>query len=299
LRRARLLAVLVFVGAGLAALVGLLDRSSGFPRGSAAPAFLTNAWGESVRMEAGGIYRRDSFSAATQERAQDLVTLVLGLPLLAAAFFASARGGRLGKLLLSGALGYFLYCYGMMAVGTAYNELFLLYVGLFSASLYGFILSLMAIDLEEVAAAASAYPRKSVAVFCLLVAFFLGFNWLGSIILPSLLGARVPAGLDAAGTLFVQSFDLGILVPAAALGAFWLLRRDPRGLVLGTVLLVKGSAEGFAVAAMGFSMLASGISEALGLVLGFLALALGALVLGIWSLWSLRPRMEVSAERPV
>jgi hypothetical protein len=45
---------------------------------------------------------------------------------------------------LTGALGYFLYTYASMAFLTAFNNLFLVYVALFSLSLFAFILALSA-----------------------------------------------------------------------------------------------------------------------------------------------------------
>lgn len=286
LRTARLLALLILFGAAAAALLGLLWRGGEGPWSSAEPRFL-NSWGQVSLLEGRGLYARDSHSGAVQERAQDLITLVFGLPLLAAGMWATRRPGWGGRLLLSGALGYFLYCYGMMAVGTAYNPLFLLYVALFAASLQAFALSLQALDVEAIAASARGFPRRGLAALSLLVALFLCLNWLGGIVLPSLLGARAPAGLESYSTLFVQALDLGVLVPFAGLSAFWLLRRDPRGLVLGTILSVKGAAEGLAVAAMGFSMLAEGIEGSLPLVLGFLGLALLSLFLALRALGSL------------
>ena len=287
LRAARILACLVFVGAATAALTGLVDRVSMWPSGRPGPAAVINAWGEEARLEGRGLYARDGHSAAVQERAQDLVTLVFGLPLLAAGHALTRRPSGASRLLLSGALGYFAYCYGMMAVGTAYNQLFLVYVGTFAAALFGLVFSLSSLDAEEIAAAAEArFPRRSAAALCVIVGLFLGLNWLGGLVLPSLRDGRAPAGLEAAPTLFVQAFDLGILVPVAGLAAFWLLRRDPRGYLVGGVLLVKGAAEGLAVAFMGFSMRAEGIEAPLAMVLGFLALALGAIVLGALALRS-------------
>ncbi len=289
LRSARKLAVFIFAGSLIAALGGLLLRSSDGlilrqvspDRSTAAPAAFTSLFGQTVQLDGQGLYRRDSISFAAQERAQDLVTLLFALPLLAAGFFLAGRGSLGGRLIFSGALGYFLYCYGMMAVGTAYNEFFLLYVSLFAAALYGFILSLYAIDADELASACqNRYPRKSAMALCLAVGSFLALAWLKGLVLPSLITGQPPTGLDIAATLFVQAFDLAILVPAAALSAFWLYRRDSRGYLAGTVLLVKGAAEGLAVSAMGFNMLRVGVSESLPLILGFLTLALGALVIG-------------------
>jgi hypothetical protein len=124
------------------------------------------------------------------------------------------------------------------------------------------------------------YPRRSAISLCVAVALFLGLAWLGRILQPLIAGDGAPGDIDAASTLFVQAFDLGILVPAAALSAFWLIRRDPRGYIAGSVLLVKGAAEGLAVAAMGFNMLRVGVTESLPMILCFLALALCAIIIG-------------------
>lgn len=292
LRAARILAVVIFLGAGTASLLGLLDRTSSFGPGLPGPgaSSFMSLWNEPVQLEGRGLYRRDSVSGAAQERAQDFVTLVFALPLLALAIMASGKGSLASRLLLGGALGYFLYCYGMMAVGTAYNELFLLYAGLLALCLPAFCFALFSVDLEALAEAATAgYPRKRAAALCLVIGLFLGLNWLGRIVLPSLAGGLPPQGLESYSTLFVQALDLGILVPAALVSAFWLFRRDPRGYLLGSVLIVKGAAEGLAVAAMGFNMLRAGVAESLPLILCFLALALAALGLGILVMVRLAP----------
>ena len=292
LRASRKLAVFIFIGSFIASLGGLMLRapdSSGSAMAgtattgtaTAVPPAFTSLFGQEVRLDGEGLYRRDSVSFAAQERGQDLVTLIFGLPLLAAGYLLAGRGSLGGRLLFSGGLGYFLYCYGMMSIGTTYNEFFLLYVALFAAALYGFILSVYAIDADELAlSCGERYPRRSAIALCIAVGLFLGLNWLGRIVLPSLLTGRPPEGIDGGSTLFVQAFDLGILVPAAALSAFWLFRRDRRGYIAGSVLLVKGAAEGLAVAAMGFNMLRVGVAESLPLILCFLALAICALVIG-------------------
>jgi hypothetical protein len=275
--------VLIFLGAAAAALGGLLLLDpEGYGLGPApAGASFSSLFSQPVALDGEGLYRRDSVSAAAQERAQDLVTLVFGLPLLAAGFFLSGNGSRGGRLLLSGAIGYFLYCYGMMSIGSAYNEFFLLYVALFAMALYGLILSVYAIDAEGLAAVCrERYPRRSAIGLCIAVGLFLALAWLGRILGPLLSRGTAPAAIDAGSTLFVQAFDLGILVPAAILSALWLLRDDPRGYIAGSVLIVKGAAEGLAVAAMGFNMLRVGVSESLPMILGFLVLAISAMVIG-------------------
>ncbi len=71
------------------------------------------------------MYHYDTHSAAAQEQAQDLVTLLVGLPLLVVSARLAMRGSLRGQVLLAGTLGYFLYTYTWIAFGSAYNPLFL------------------------------------------------------------------------------------------------------------------------------------------------------------------------------
>jgi hypothetical protein len=62
------------------------------------------------------------------------VTLLLAVPLLCGAAFALRRGSRRGGLLLLAIVAWFLYTTATYALSVAFNELFLIYVTLFSAS---------------------------------------------------------------------------------------------------------------------------------------------------------------------
>ncbi|GEM_PF-3488206 len=105
-----------------------------------------------------------------------------------------------------GGLGYFLYCYGMLAVGAAYNELFLLYVALFAASLWGFALALGSVDAEELAGrCAASYPRRSAMALCLAIGLFLGLPWVARI-------ARAGIG-PAAAAMGVNMMRSGVAGP--------------------------------------------------------------------------------------
>ena len=74
------------------------------------------------------------------------MTVLLGVPLLVVALVAYRRGSRRGGLLLAGALTYFLYVYASRALSNAYNPLFLLYIVVFSASVFGVSLVVIALN---------------------------------------------------------------------------------------------------------------------------------------------------------
>lgn len=128
------------------------------------PYVFTTLRGETVTIVGRGLYRYETVGMAVQAQAQDLVTLVVGLPQLAVSALLAYRGSLRGRLLLSGTLGYFLYTYTSMAFGAAYNQLFLVYVALFSLSLYAFVLSMLSFDLAELPRHFSPrLPRRSIA----------------------------------------------------------------------------------------------------------------------------------------
>jgi hypothetical protein len=131
---------LVVMLALVAAGVGLF-----YQEGGSSFAF-TTVRGETVQIWGQGWYKFDSPIAALSFIAADLITLFLGIPLLVLSSLLYRRNSVRGGLLLTGALAYLLYNYTSVGFGAAYNDLFLVYVILFSASLFGLVLALSAFD---------------------------------------------------------------------------------------------------------------------------------------------------------
>ena len=243
---------LIFVLALIATLAGIWPSEG-------QPYPLTNFRGEQVTINARGLYYWDTLSTAAQMQANDLVALVLGLPLLAVSFWLAQRGSLRGRLLLTGTLGFFLYTYASMCFGTAYNQLFLVYVVLFTASLYAFILSMMSIDLQSLPAHFSEkLPRGWISGLLFFAAAFLALAWLGRIAASFQPGA-VPA-LENTTTMFIQAMDLGLVVPLCVLSAILLLRRSTWGYLLASVGMLKFLTMGTAVSLMGMNMARVGVS---------------------------------------
>lgn len=257
------LSLLIAVFAAAAAGAGV------FGQGEGSPVPFTTLRGETVMLQGHGFYQYDTVSGAAQEVGSDLVTLVLGIPLLLASVVLAARGSLRGKLLLAGTLGYFLYTYASMAFLTAYNLLFLVYVALFSMSLFAFVLIMLSFDLKTLPAHFSRkMPRMPIAVFLFTLAAFLLMAWGGRILQPYLTGAAAPLGLESYTTLVIQTLDLGLIVPTAILTGILLLRRRPGGYLLSAVVLVKGFTMSAAVTAMVISQMVAGtpVSAAEGLM---------------------------------
>ena len=134
------LAILIIPLALLAAGAGV------FWQGTGTPYPFKTLRGETVTIRGHGLYQYDTVNSSSQEVGQDVVTLILGVPLLIVGIVLARKGSLRGQLLLTGGLGYFLYTYGAMSFLTAFNPFFLIYVALFSLSLFAFILALSGLN---------------------------------------------------------------------------------------------------------------------------------------------------------
>jgi len=262
---------LIFVLTLAAALAGLWPAE-----GTSYP--LTTFRGEQVTINARGLYYWDTVSSVAQMQANDLVTVVLGLPLLAISFWLARRGSLHGQLLLAGTLGFILYTYITMAFGAQYNALFLVYVALVSLSLFAFVLVMMSFDLQTLPMHFSdKLPRGWIAGLLFFAAAFLSLAWLGRIAATFAPGA-VPA-LENTTSMFIQVMDLGLIVPVCLLSGILLLRRQPWGYLLASIGLMKFLTMGTAVSLMALNMARVGVAVSVVEVVVFPAITLANLVM--------------------
>lgn len=244
--------------------------------------------GETVMIRGHGLYRYDTVNSSAQEIGTDIVTLLIGIPLLITGIVLSRKGTLRGQLLLTGALGYFLYTYGAMCFLTAFNPFFLVYVALFSLSLFGFILSLKNLDVDEVMRhVRGGYPRRAVATYFIIVAVFLSIAWLGLVASPSLTWTP-PNGLESAITMVIQALDLGIIVPTSFLTASLLIKKQAWGYALSSVLLLKILTMGAALIAMIIGQILAGVTVDMVVSTIFVIISLSGIVLGIITLRNIR-----------
>jgi len=265
---------LIGILALLAAAAGLFWPVDGQPYS------FTSHRGETVTLFGRGLYHYDTVSTAAQEQGQDVITLVVVLPALAVFTWLAFRGSLRGKLLLTGTLGYFLYTYMSMAFLTAYNQFFLVYVALFSLSLYAFILSMMSFDLASLPHHFSErLPRGWVAGILFAVGGFLFLAWIGRIGQPFLANQIPP--LENTTTLVIQAMDLGLLVPLTFLSGILLLRRSAWGYLLASVAVMKFLTYGLAVSTMALNMLLRGVPDSIVILIAFPALTLLNLIAAV------------------
>ncbi len=256
-------------------LIGLLAffvASAGlFYQTPGAPYAYTNHRGEQVMLNGHGLYYFDTVSMVAQQQGNDIITLLVGLPILVIATWLAFRGSLRGRLLLTGTIGFFLYTYMSMAMLTSFNALFLVYVALFALSLYAFILCTMSFDLATLPQHFSErLPRGWIAALLFIVGGFLSLAWLGRVMTP-IMQNQTPA-LENTTTFVIQAMDLALIVPLAILAGVLLLRRSAWGYLLASVFVLKAIALGLAVSAMSVNMALAGVPDSLGIMVPFLVI---------------------------
>jgi hypothetical protein len=186
-----------------------------------------------------GWYRYDTPIGAIGFKAGDLITIFLAIPALIVSFVLYRQGSLRGGLLLTGALSYFLYTYVSLGFGATYNNLFLVYILIFSASLFGLILALTSFDIQALPAHfAETLPRRGIGIFLVVSGVILSLIWIVLSILPALLESKAPPEAYFYTTFMTGIVDIGIVAPALILAGVLLLQRAPLGYLLASTMLV-------------------------------------------------------------
>lgn len=225
-------------------------------------------------------FYRDAAVLLPQVYGQDLLTLVVAVPALAASLFYATRGSLRGYVVWLGVTGYLLYTYSSYAFMTAFNELYLVYTTLLWLTLFTFVGGMVHLDATRLKRAVGDVPVRSYVVFQLLLVVLIGLLWLSEI-LPATLAGTTPPSVAEAGlpTSVIYSLDLGIILPAFAISAYWLANRRAWGYAFTAVLLVKVVTLGGAVLAMALFMILDGQAVPLPQIVIFGLLTLLGLVL--------------------
>ena len=233
-------------------------------------------YGETITLNGKGLYYNDSVSMASQARAQDFVTLIVGIPLLIISLILSNKKSIKGKLMLLGIIGYFLYTYTSYSFLAMYNKFFLVYVLLMSLSLFAFINLFKSDVFKDLKNNFNErLPRKYIGIFNIFMGVCICLLWLGMIV-PSI--GKVPPVLEHYTTLSIQALDLGFIFPTAILSGILLIKDESFGYLLTSVIIMKGVTLVLAIVMMIIFMNLAGVELAIVEIIMFPAFLLILLI---------------------
>lgn len=211
-----------------------------------------------------GLYRDNALVVAAW-KGNDLVTLLLAVPLLVGGLIHAGRGSKRGHLITLGLLAYAAYSYAFYLFGAAFNHLFLVYVGVLAFSTLGLIGGLASGRLRPSARQLRIGRMDRVTGWLILaVAGTLGLFWTGTS-LHFVVTGQVPAMVTATGhpTNVTGALDLWVVVTFGLLGGTWLIGRKPWGFLISVLWTVKGAVYMVALSAATVSAFLDGSVESL------------------------------------
>ena len=246
----------------LIALLAVLVAGFGlFLKGGNGPFTFTTVYGNIVEIYGRGIYQHDSVFVATLYR----------------------RGSMRGAIFLIGILLYFLYIGATYTFSVVFNSLFLIYVLLFSASLFAVLVAFTTFDIQGLASkVTSNIPRRGIAIFMFVAGLGTLFLWLSELIGPITTG-QAPANLGPYTTMFTHGFDSAVITPATVVTGIFLLKRKPMGYLLAAPLLILCAIVGMTVLSQTIYQATEGITFPIGVYIGMIGswVLMGAFAVGL------------------
>jgi hypothetical protein len=232
-----------------------------------------------------GLYR-DNPNIAAQAVGQDYVSLAVVLPTLLISAMLSRRGSAHAWLIWLGAVVYLVYSYVVMAFAIRFNPLFLVYIALLGCSLYALIGGLGTLDMAGIQARFTPNaPVKAVSIYLAVVVILFYRLWLSEIV-PALATGELPQSVqdDETPTNAVHVVDMAWLLPACAITAVSLWRKQPLGYTLAGVMLCHLAFLVLSILSMAVFQLQGGRTLFVPEVMIFVAVFAANLAMLIWYL---------------
>ncbi|MBP3889040.1 MAG: hypothetical protein J6F30_15570 [Cellulosilyticum sp.] len=221
-----------------------------------------NQYGHSVQMYGYGIYAFDTYFQAPISIGTDICILFVLVPVFIYSYVNYARkNDKVSELKLISVYAVALYYGASIAFGLTYNQLFLIYLGLFSSSLFGMFLHIKNIEWEE-----TCSISKGLKVFLTLSGVALIVAWLPDII-PSLIKGTTLQLIGVYTTVITYVLDMGIISPLCFVCIYLLNKKSPLGTVLLAIMLKLCMIVGIMMISQTICQLASGCNLPLGAIL--------------------------------
>ena len=189
----------------------------------------------------------------------NILTLFIVIPIFITSLLYSVKGSLKATLIWMGCLGYTLYTYILYTCTAEYNEFFLIYVTIFSLSLYmliGISISLNPIEIKE--QFKTEMPKKLIAGILIVTGILFLFFWVMQNI-GILIKEDFSYPEEELKLKYVFAIDIGFLFPLMAISGICLIKEKPFGYIFSGVSLVKGMTIGLGLTIGGLLELKAGV----------------------------------------
>lgn len=235
----------------------------------------------------GGVFIVDLYKDSEQIKrswfANDLVTIAIA-PLLIFTLALQRRGDERGLIVWMGLMLYMFYNYAFYLFGAKFNEFFLIYVALFSLSLYSIIIGLLSVNAHAIHENSTYHKTK------VLISLFLFLQAIPiSVVEIKQCVTFIFSGKPPEVPTLIFALDLSTVIPTTILASILLWKNHPWGNILGMMMLVKSFAYGL-VLVTGTILIRVSTSGPYDQLLPFyISLVIGGLIFGGIHFRDLRP----------
>lgn len=186
---------------------------------------------------------RDNLTVTSAWYGNDIITLFIAIPLLVLSLVFLKRGSPHAILVWLGMLFYTLYNYAFYLFGASFNSFFLIYVALFTLSIFALIFGIASLDDNNIKKHLRISPKlKWISGYMMLVSLLLGLFHV-AISLSYIFTGQVPGIVINIEhpTNIISALDLSFVVSFGFLGAIWLWKGQTWGYVLAVMWNIKGA----------------------------------------------------------
>ena len=191
-----------------------------------------NQYGQQVKIYGYGIYANDSYFKAPISIGTDFCILFILLPLFLYTYLQYRRNqNHSNELKLVSVYGVAFYYAASISFGVTYNQLFLVYVILFSCSLIG-----MFAHIRKLAIHSKIAVTRGLSIFLVLAGIALLVAWLPDIISAMIAGGTLSL-IGVYTTEITYVLDMGIISPLCFICLYLLKKGDGLGVIILAILL--------------------------------------------------------------
>lgn len=232
-----------------------------------------NQYGDCVKIFGSGIYANDSYFKAPIFIGTDFCILFILVPLLISAYIKRLKNDtNIIRIKLVSLYAVSFYYGSSIAFGAKYNQLHLIYIGLFACSLFGMFSLVRKINMGSF----NFEVSKGQKIFLILSGISLIVAWLPDIIPTVFSGQPLPL-IENYTTEITYVLDMGIIAPLCFISLSLLKRKDNLGILLLAVILKACILVGVMMIPQGICQILSGLDLPLPVLLtkslSFVALA--------------------------
>lgn len=210
-----------------------------------------------------GMYARETSVWTAQAIGQDIIDLVILVPVLLVSAFLIRAGKRPAFFVWLGAMMYTAYTFVIYSFGLHFNTLFLVYCWTLGLAVYAIITLSVRIRPTRVREWFDVTRHEHVtALFVLAAGVIFYLMWLKED-LPAMINDQVPASLQATGLLTnpVHVLDLSLILPGFIIISALLLKKHAFGYFFAPVLLVFATLMDITIGTLIVVMELRGISD--------------------------------------